>query len=895
MSLAENLLNSLETTNVTNSYSASNEEPHIVVGADRNIIVPQSLRKIAVTGDTGVETVTFDCVRYWDGNDLSTFAIYLNYVLPNRSTGTYIPKSITANDGEDVFHFDWEINRYMTKANGTIAFSITAIKTKLNESGETVVDKQWGSFPNTECSIVEGVDIANVPSEEESPDFIAQLSAILEEIQANLENIVGNTTHGIPEYWQTHLDNRVEDIRRNMELAGRNKSSFFFYSDSHWDNDSTYTSKLAPNLLKYLYNKTPINKTNYGGDIVHGDGSTDTDNMKYLWEWREKLRGLPNHHSVIGNHDDGNGEMDRELSKEYVYSYLIAPEESNDIVWGDYFYYYIDDKSESTRYLYLDIFYDGVSSTQVNFVKQALLSTPEDWHIIAICHAWFANDYSVYPPVLNGFATEMQSILGMFDNYNARSGDYKDCGGKVELCIGGHYHLDHYDFTDGGIPVIIVEADTLHNRSGVQPQKYTTDESAISAVVVNYTTQEVDIIRIGRGNSFTLYMQDGSATTYYNVTFNLTNVESTNMSNKIAKDEMYVTTLTPTVGEMKSVVVTMGGTDITSTAYNADTGVISISAVTGAIVITAVAMADAPTGDYTNVLLTALSADGKSVYNGKGWKENTRWSESGQVEDNSDGSYLTGYIPVSKGDVIYCSGINLKNDTNSGKVLYVNTLGTSSGSHNGSQLNTDASATWHDDGTIKSFVITGDRPYIRIACNGITDSSIITKNEPIDSPDDEPEEPDAPSYTNVIKTSIDKDGNIFNSGKGWADNSRIGSGGIYLGNGTAFVTGHIKIDRTIDNTFYLKNVTFDSTTAANYTYMIAVFDASRARTTFASGGNAMYPDSDIKNYCEAVIEGNNIVQFTIGASKFASNNEYIAICCSYLGDDSIITINEPIE
>lgn len=312
---------------------------------------------------------------------------------------------------------------------------------------------------------------------------------------------------GIPDYWQTHLDERVEDIRRAMETAGRNKSSFFFYSDAHWDNDSTYTAKLAPNLLKYLYKKTPINKTNYGGDIVNGTGSTDTDNMKYLWDWREQLRGLPNHHSVIGNHDDGNGEMDRQLSKEYVYSYLLAPEENNDIVWGGDFYYYIDDKSESTRYLYLDIFYDGVSSTQVNFVKEALKSTPKDWHVIAIAHAWFGVDYGttenpIYPPVLKGFATEMQPVLDMFDNYNARGGEYGDCGGWVELCIGGHYHLDHYDHTEGGIPVIIVEADTLHNRSGVMPQKLTTDESSISAVVVDYNEKVVKVIRVGRGESY---------------------------------------------------------------------------------------------------------------------------------------------------------------------------------------------------------------------------------------------------------------------------------------------------------------------------------------------------------------------------------------------------------
>ena len=483
------------------------------------------------------------------------------------------------------------------------------------------------------------------------------------------QEIVGDVTaslDGIPDYWQAHLDRRVEDIRRAMEAAGRNKSSFFFYSDAHWSNETTYTAKMAPALLKYLHKKTPINKTNYGGDIVSAE-STDTDVMAYLWDWREQLRDLPNHHSVIGNHDDGNS-TDRLLSKEYIYSYLLAPEESNDIVWGGDFYYYIDDKSESTRYLYLDVFYDGVSSAQVEFVREAIKTAPADWHIVAVCHAWFANDYTNYPPVLNGFATEMADILGMFDNYNAREGEFADCGGWIELCIGGHYHLDHYEHTPGGIPVIIVEADTIHNRSGSMPSKETTDEAAVSAVVVDYNSKVVNVIRVGRGSSYE--------------------------------------------------------------------------------------------------------------------------------------------VPIN-----------------------------------------------------------------RVA--------------PV-------------KYTNVIPLSVDKDGNPFNGGKGWADNSRIGSGGIYVGNQTGanahYVTGHIEIDPTIDNIFRLRNMTFDSSTHNNYAYMVAFFDGNRTKLSAGAQSTDFATNSSLY---DTVLDDTNIVEFTIKKALLAdekfSGVKYVAICCSYISDDSIITINEPIE
>lgn len=191
MSLAEEMLATMSLEDDATTYlSNEDEEEHIVINESRTAIVPNSLKTIAVAGDKDIETVTFDCVRYWDGNDLSTFAIYLNYVLPDLSVGTYIPESIVA-DG-DVFHFDWKIKNNITAKNGKISFAITAIKTKQNESGETVVDKQWSSLPNSDCSIALGLGVSNVPSEEESSDVLAQMSAILEKIQEDFDEWLKN-------------------------------------------------------------------------------------------------------------------------------------------------------------------------------------------------------------------------------------------------------------------------------------------------------------------------------------------------------------------------------------------------------------------------------------------------------------------------------------------------------------------------------------------------------------------------------------------------------------------------------------------------------------------------------------------------------------------------------
>lgn len=76
--------------------------------------------------------------------------------------------------------------------------------------------------------------------------------------------------------------------------------------------------------------------------------------------------------------------------------------------------------------------------------------------------------------------------------------------------------------------------------------------------------------------------------TTYTVTQNLTNVTSTFDGTTVNKNAAFTATLEAETGyTLGTVEVTMGGEDVTATAYDSSTGVVSIAAVTGAIIITA--------------------------------------------------------------------------------------------------------------------------------------------------------------------------------------------------------------------------------------------------------------------------------------------------------------------
>ncbi len=468
--------------------------------------------------------------------------------------------------------------------------------------------------------------------------------------QAEQDQMVADVTallDGIPEYWKPSLEEGAQAINTALCNAGANKSAFLFYSDAHWG----YGSQISPKLLKYLYRHTGMTKTLFGGDIVN-DEANDYGTMAYLWQWREMLKDLPNHHSVVGNHDDGNA-TNNLFSEQYVYGYLLAPEETETTVRGDSgLYYYIDNGAEKTRYLFLDTAYQGMSTNQQDFIKQALLSTPEGWHIVVVAHIWYYPDYDQYdvrPIPIAGLDPNASKVITMLDAYNSRTGDYADCGGWVEFCIGGHVHIDYDGATSTGIPIILVETDSEHTRSGLTYTAGTATEASVNGIIADYDNHKIHIIRIGRGESREI------AVTNYQVS-------------------------------------------------------------------------------YTNVLPTALAADGVSVYNGKGYKENTRWSSSGNSEGTASGIYLTGFIPISAGDVIRLKNIIMPNE-NSNKCMlhwFADNFNTASANANNTLMSDYC--VWDESGNLCQINIPSnvDYTHLRIQCGGIDASSIITVNEPIE-------------------------------------------------------------------------------------------------------------------------------------------------------------------
>ena len=181
MSQAEELLNTLAVEEETSEHPTlpTNDEPHIVIDENRIITVPDQLKRIAVQYDHNIETVTFDCPRYWDGHDLNNMIIYINYMRKDGSVGSYIAENIRISlvSETPTIHFDWTISGHASEIPGELAFLVCAKMTNADEE----VTLHWNTELCLDMYISKGLEVME-EIEMTYPDIYTQLLEKMNEV-----------------------------------------------------------------------------------------------------------------------------------------------------------------------------------------------------------------------------------------------------------------------------------------------------------------------------------------------------------------------------------------------------------------------------------------------------------------------------------------------------------------------------------------------------------------------------------------------------------------------------------------------------------------------------------------------------------------------------------------
>ena len=201
---------------------------------------------------------------------------------------------------------------------------------------------------------------------------------------------------------------------------------------------------------------------------------------------------------------------------------------------------------------------------------------------------------------------------------------YVYTGSETGMTAGNWYYWNGSAWTSGGVyNAVAVQTDTTLSVAGKPADgKATGDAVAELNEDLNALDERVEALEEGESGGLTANVKsallacfrgvawvddDGNTLytnlvnaldnndpqyTYYNVGQTLTNVTSSYTSVSIRQGNALTAILYPTSGyEINSVSVSMGGTDITSTAYDSSTNTVSIASVTADVVITATAVA----------------------------------------------------------------------------------------------------------------------------------------------------------------------------------------------------------------------------------------------------------------------------------------------------------------
>lgn len=208
MSQAEDLLNSVSDIA---TYTLNPEtESHIVINADRTITVPDMLKHIAVQGDHNIETVTFDCPRYWDGHDLSKMSMRVVYQRPDGHREPHPVENLRIDETDDtIIHFDWTISGNVTLIKGVISFTVCA---KFADT-EGYTSREWHARLNQDLIVDEGLDCSGDEIVERNPDIIESIlnSCKLPAPTAEDNGKFLRVVNGSPA-WQAVIDGEEEEF-----------------------------------------------------------------------------------------------------------------------------------------------------------------------------------------------------------------------------------------------------------------------------------------------------------------------------------------------------------------------------------------------------------------------------------------------------------------------------------------------------------------------------------------------------------------------------------------------------------------------------------------------------------------------------------------------------------
>ena len=314
--------------------------------------------------------------------------------------------------------------------------------------------------PTNPSNVIITVNEEIVNNDDMRIDDLETRTTALENRVTTLENMdyEGGTTSDvstIPAYWESHLAEKISEVKALQDEGGKDCFSFIVMADTHYPSN---LGKKSPILAKHILDKCDIRYALLLGDAqTRGCYNTKELLLAENAQIEEMLSPIRDRLlQTEGNHDgsygwldrDGDGKYDntdKEPAERETYVYNLTPAELHSAIYrkvglvGDVHFdesgsgYYVDDTANKVRYIILntqcndyELQEDGTSKypkmwlmnftqSQFDLVIEALNDIPSDsWGVVVAGHCPLFQEI--------GDRVVMQGVLGAY----ARKTSYSD-------------------------------------------------------------------------------------------------------------------------------------------------------------------------------------------------------------------------------------------------------------------------------------------------------------------------------------------------------------------------------------------------------------------------------------------------------------------------------------
>lgn len=209
-------MSTLEEAMLLAEGGSGDEENVIIINSDLRTIMSPSNLLLGVYNDKEVLKIPFKMPRFYDGNDLSTFDIFINYTNAMKMTNFDEASDVVIES--DSISFNWVTKRSVFVKEGTVRFTICL---KLSDSDGNVT-KEFNTTVGYGI-VLEGIEADTAADTEEGYSIIAHMIQIRRYVDGKYEGIadtVDRTTEELNSTAESTLsivDNRLSSAINHIE------------------------------------------------------------------------------------------------------------------------------------------------------------------------------------------------------------------------------------------------------------------------------------------------------------------------------------------------------------------------------------------------------------------------------------------------------------------------------------------------------------------------------------------------------------------------------------------------------------------------------------------------------------------------------------------------------